>query len=643
MKKILLFLIPFLLTFTGCEEPVDISNLKISISPDTLYITDADSYKDFFITVQPKYEVEYQITQYPQWLSIDTALLRKDINGGINPIRVTPLKEGLEGVYSGSISIISDLAGVAELKVFMSVDGHPKIGSSVNSLDFGSESNSKIFVIKNTGTGILNWSPVNTVSWLTISPKGGYLVKGQSMTVTVNCSRSSLDMNTFTSEIGFESNAENEIDPIVVSMEVPRISAYTLSTKSLSYALNENTKSFYVKNTGNSTMSWSLDKADYLNSSVKEGTLTKGDSALITLTLNRSSLENGTHLSKVFVANDLGVKDSIAITVNHFEETKFALSTNLVDAEFSRVSNKIFYVTTSPSNTLVMLDPETNDISNVSLNKTPTSLAVNADGTKVLIGHNGMVTYVDVATMKIEKEYAILCDALDVILTSKGWGYIFPIRDQWEAVYGIDLSTGSQHNSSDWMIYAGTVGRLHPSEKYIYGADNGLSPSDIEKYDIQNGTASMIRDSPYHGDYSMGGNLWFSEDGNRIFTRGKTILRSSELASEDMYYNGSLAVTNPIQSLFHSQAADRLFVLTYTYSWSSTVADADLQVFDNSYLNYKGKYTLEKFVNNNQFYNAEGKFVFASEDGKSIYVLTKAVSTSGLLYDWALQRIESLL
>ena len=104
----------------------------------------------------------------------------------------------------------------------------------------------------------------------------------------------------------------------------------------------------------------------------------------------------------------------------------------------------------------------------------------------------------------------------------------------------MNLSTDNEAYSTGGSIYAGTKGRLHPSGKFIYGADNGLSPSDIEKYDIQNGVANMLYDSPYHGDYPMNGNLWFSEDGNRIFTRGKTVLKTSEFKSTDMYYNGTL-------------------------------------------------------------------------------------------------------
>lgn len=641
MKKLLPFIALVTLLVYGCDESeFDTSTLQLHVSPDTLYIADTDVYKEFFLAVQPYYKVSYQVTQLPDWLKIDSSAMKGTIEKGINPIRITPLKEGREGVYSGNISIISDLAGKLEMKVIMSVAGHPKLGISNQTVGFGTDSTIKIISLQNTGTGMLTWSVEKPAHWLTVMPAQGTLLKGQKAMVTIICSRAKLDMATYSSELKINSNAENEYNPVSITMAVPRISNFALSTSSLTYNFTDSEKSFYLKNTGNASISWSMEPASYLSANHAAGELAKGDSVQISVTLDRSKLTSGTYNSKIYFRNESNKKDSVAVTVNHFSEQKLMLHSNVVDAEFSRATNTIFYVTSSPANALVVFNPETKVKKTVAINKTPTSVAVNAAGTKVLIGHTGMVTYVDVAELSIEKEYPIECDALDVILTSNGWGYIFPRHDQWQAIYGINLLTGTKANSNNWMIYAGMVGRLHPSEKYIYGADNGISPDDIEKFDIQKGAAYSLKDSPYHGDYPFGGNLWFSEDGDRIFTRSKTILRASEVSAEDMTYNGSIAITNQIQSLFHSKTADRLYILTGNNSWSTPQGDSDLQIFNNSYLNFLGKYTLEQYMVNNKLYNAEGKFVFANAKGKRIYVLTKAQASSGLQYDWGFEQMD---
>jgi hypothetical protein len=645
MKKILfLVMLPALLLIGGCKkDSLDMSTLKLVVSPDTLYIADADNFKNLYISVQPQYGVQYQITQYPSWLFIDTTLLKAKITNGINPIRLVPIKDGLEGVYSGKISIISDLAGSKDVYVYLSVSGHPKISNNSTNIDFGTTETTKTFTIENSGTGILSWSINKPNSWLTVSPTQGNLFKKQKVTITLQCNRSNLNTNIYKQVINLISNAENKHDSINVSMEVTKKSTYKLSTRELKYGYTDNVKYVYLRNTGNTQLAWSTSsQKQYLNIVPAQGIVNQGDSVLLKITADRTLLQNGKNTAIVNFNNDVNFKDSLLVTVDHFAETKYMLNCNVVDAEFCRKTNKIYMVTASPRNALIILDPETKTKQTVSLNKVPSCVSVNANGTKVLVGHNGMVSYIDIASSTIEKECTISCNALDVVLTSGGWGYVFPTSDQWSAIHGVNLTTGLESNSSSWMIYAGTVGRLHPSEKYMYGADNGISPSDIEKYDIQKGAASMLYDSPYHGDYPMNGNLWLSEDGDRIFTRGKTVLRSSELKTEDMYYNGNIAVTNQIQSLFHSKSAGQFFVLTRnTSNWTTIACDPDLCVFNYNYLNYLGKFTLESFMSNNQLYSAEGNFVFANSTGKQIYVLTKANSGAGLLYEWALQTVSN--
>jgi hypothetical protein len=645
MKKLLISVIlPVLLLIGGCEKnDLDISTLKLFVSPDTLYIADADSFKDIYISVQPQTGIQYQITQYPSWLFIDSTLLKAKIANGINPIRLVPLKDNLEGVYSGKISIISDLAGTKDVYVYMSVSGHPKIYNSSKSIDFGTTDNTKTFTIENSGTGILSWSINKPNNWLSVSPTHGNLFKKQKVTITLQCNRANMNKNIYNHMISLITNAENSYDSVNVSMEVPLNSTYNLSAKELKYDYTDNVKYVYLRNTGNSPLTWSASsQKQYFDIVPAQGLVNQGDSVLLKISTNRTSIPNGKNTAVINFNNDANFKDSLLVTIDHFVETKYMLNCNVVDAEFCRKTNKIYMVTASPTNALIILDPETKTKQTVRLNKTPSCVSVNANGTKALVGHNGMVSYIDIASSTLEKECSISCDALDVVLTSGGWGYVFPIRDQWCAIHGVNLTTGLESNSSDWMIYAGTLGRLHPSEKYMYGADNGSSPSDIEKYDIQNGVASMLYDSPYHGDYPMNGNLWFSEDGDRIFTRGKTVLRSSELKTLDMYYNGNVDVTNQIQSLFHSKSADQFFVLTSNSSnWTTTTGDPYLYVFNYSYLNYLGKFTLESFMSNNKLYNAEGNFVFTDSTGKQIYVLTKANSGAGLLYEWALQTVNN--
>src|SRR5207247_2440005 len=149
----------------------------------------------------------------------------------------------------------------------------------------------------------------------------------------------------------------------------------------------------------------------------------------------------------------------------------------------------------------------------------PTAVSVAPGGMTAAAGHNGWVSHVNLSPAAITSTFAVSADVLDVVLAANRYAYAFPRHDQWETIRCINLTTGAETQSGVSSIYAGTLAKLHPNGTAIYGADNGLSPSDIEKYDISGGTARYLYDSPYHGDFPMCGDLWISNDGLRIFTR----------------------------------------------------------------------------------------------------------------------------
>ena len=111
-----------------------------------------------------------------------------------------------------------------------------------------------------------------------------------------------------------------------------------------------------------------------------------------------------------------------------------------------------------------------------------------------------------------EKVYGVTTDVLDLELPGNGWVYAFPRVDQWEAIPFDRAQHGNETLSAYASIYAGTLVKLHPSG-ISYSANNGLSPSDFEKYDIRSGAAVRLYGFTYHGD-SLRGNLWMYRHGH---------------------------------------------------------------------------------------------------------------------------------
>lgn len=264
--------------------------------------------------------------------------------------------------------------------------------------------------------------------------------------------------------------------------------------------------------------------------------------------------------------------------------------------------------------------------SDISLPLTPMSVSIGPDGTHAAVGHNGWISYVNLDTLTVEQTFQVTCEAFDIVLAGNGFIYVFPLRDQWEQIRCINISTGLETLHTGNSIYDETRAKLHPSGKYIYGANNGLSPSDFEKYNIQPGTAAYMYDSPYHGTYAFSGNIWISDDGLALFARSGNIFRATESQSNDMTYFGSLSGVTAAEWVDHSTAAG------YTYAVNNT---ANVYCYNNTFYALQKTIPIAPFINGAS-YQAQGKFVFVSSDGGKALILSRAVAGSGLYYDWGL-------
>jgi hypothetical protein len=302
------------------------------------------------------------------------------------------------------------------------------------------------------------------------------------------------------------------------------------------------------------------------------------------------------------------------------------LSYRIVDAEYSKSLNRIISVSANPSR-LHSYDPIKNVDTYVNLSLSPSSVSVSPDGLFAAIGHDARISYVDLQNGKLIKNIPVTTDVFDLVLPGNGFVYAFPMADQWVDIHSVNIKTGKETLGGSGFIREGTVAKLHPNGQYMYGANNGLSPSDIEKYGIgKDGSVSLLYDSPYHGDFDMCGNLWISEDGLRIFTACGNVFRSSTVKSDDMTYNGKLSNTNSVQFLSHSKKAKNVVVIPDV--------DTTIQTYNYNYLTLQNKKTLPKFTVGNANYAAHGRFVFHNSDSSKFFVIVQADQSSGMLNDF---------
>lgn len=316
--------------------------------------------------------------------------------------------------------------------------------------------------------------------------------------------------------------------------------------------------------------------------------------------------------------------------------TRNALPHNVIDAEYSRALDAVVMVASWPAPALYVYDLASASERQLALPKAPTAVSVGPDGLYAAVGHDALITHVDLRSVggsNLTRALNVSARVYDLVLGGNGYVYAFPAVDQWVAVHSIEIATNTESTPYS-VIYAGTHARLHPSGTVLYTADNGLSPSDIQKYDLSAGVAASLYDSPYHGDYEMCGDLWFKGDGSQIYTACGNTFRSSTERSLDMVYAGALSLATDssyryrILSLSQSAAAREIALVEQTWYECSAASDLNdckshVVLFESDFLALKARYSLAPLAVSGSTYAQRGLFVFHRAGGSAKVLISR--------------------
>ena len=308
------------------------------------------------------------------------------------------------------------------------------------------------------------------------------------------------------------------------------------------------------------------------------------------------------------------------------------LAHRVLDAEYSKTLDAIVMIDEGP-NALYVYDPVAKTEKQVLLPLAASSVSVSPDGLFAAVGHNAYVSYVNLTTGTLVTSLPVAADVGDLVLAGNGYVYVFPRVDQWVTLHSVVIATGVETTAS--TIRAGTRARLHPGGVAMYGANNGLSPSDIERYSIDGGTASLLYDSPYHGDYAMCGDLWFSEDGARIFTACGNVFRATSTQATDMTFAGALEATTSVRHLAESAAAGEILAVPGVSYFGTGHEDESILVFAADFLTRRPSVAVSPFITEAGTFAGHGRFVFWSADASHRFALVQADAGSAMLKDFA--------
>jgi len=315
--------------------------------------------------------------------------------------------------------------------------------------------------------------------------------------------------------------------------------------------------------------------------------------------------------------------------------SQIVLGHDVIDAKYSRALEAIVVVSSYPSNALYLYDVKTQTEVSQPLNKMPTAVTVGPTGLDAAVGHDALITYVNLATLTQASppapvELNVTAPVFDLVLDGHGYVHVVPARDQWVSIHSVNIATNVE-TVGPAQLYAGSHAKLQPGTGFVYTADNGLSPSSLTKWDVSSGTATYLYEI-FGASYSVCGNLWFSDDSITAYTPCGNVFRASTTQAQDMAYSGQLVLTrstygNQLVSVDESSLANEILGIEespFDCGPNGTPANCatNVAVFDSVYLGQTGLYALPSITLAGQAYSQRGRFVFHSADGTRRFLIS---------------------
>lgn len=484
----------------------------------------------------------------------------------------------------------------------------------------------------------IGWSLKYKPSWLSVHPTAG---GNGNVEIFVNASISTLLPQELNDKIVISTTTG--LLEVPVALTVTETSAVQLHTSSSLIDYDETERLVTIVNNSNQPTTWELEPlAGLVEIKPASGTLAAGQSATLSLTVNRENLQTKTYNENLELKLG-GIKTSeFQFTINHFKEEKILLERAVMDAAYDRNGDNLLILS---GDALYKLDPETGVLSSVELSQHGSCFSVGIDGQYAIVGHYKAISLVNLTSMQIEKSYQISVDAWSVVLAPNNWAYVFPEGQGWTNITCVNLENGVEVLSTGGNIYAGTKGKIHPSGDYIYGRTQGLSPTDVEKYDVRNGQALYLHDSPYHGEYDFSGNLWLSQDGDRMFTYVSDVFNLSEAQSEDMVYHQTMYSKENVFIAGFDHFASRNLLALILDDYNSQQRKNQLTLSSADELNQIDTIYLPDFLVGEQGYQqivqAAGAYAFFNSTGTKVYAIVHSTNAPFVSeIDWAVATIN---
>ena len=210
------------------------------------------------------------------------------------------------GNYAGWVKATSN-GGADSARVILIV---AELSVSLESLDFGNDHSSLNFRISNVGVGNLKWHANDDEDWLLVAPDSG-LITTIPVDVFVAVDRTGITGN-FNAPITITSNGGNAT--VNVHMSVTPV--LTISPPGDINFRGDDTRTITITNTGIGVLDWEVESGEaWLTVDPAAGSAAEDESDQVTLTVDRTGLENGNYHTEISVSSN-GGDENIFLTMD---------------------------------------------------------------------------------------------------------------------------------------------------------------------------------------------------------------------------------------------------------------------------------------------------------------------------------------
>ncbi|MBN2091175.1 FG-GAP repeat protein [candidate division KSB1 bacterium] len=250
-----------------------------------------------------------------------------------------------DGRLDITFQAFADAAKISGIEVRTLAD-EPRLAVTPTVLDFASDQTALNFTIKNEGTSNLVWtaSEAPDVAWITgVQPVNGTISPGQSQIVTTQISRENQAPGNYTNKIQIDSDGGSQ--SVDIKMTIPGPAVLEVSPLSLDFGLNLTKMTFNVTNSGSAEMSWALNQtwdSSWITSVLPiNGTLSAGQSQIVTVDINRTNKSTGDYSSNIEI-NSNGGNQSVTVTMSVAPPAPYSARINAGNGQFTDKNGNVW-------------------------------------------------------------------------------------------------------------------------------------------------------------------------------------------------------------------------------------------------------------------------------------------------------------